>query len=78
MPHPSSYAGIWKKLGIAGYCNLAAIAIGLFVAMCAILKNGVIEREATHRRQNENVELHGSTDAGHATPNDAAETKTPG
>ncbi|AOK32514.1 hypothetical protein WS67_19450 [Burkholderia singularis] len=78
MPHPSNSAGIGKKLRIAGYCSLAAIAIGLFVAMCAILKDGVPDREAAHRRQNESVELHGGTNAEHAAANDAAEAKTPG
>ncbi|MDN7615257.1 MULTISPECIES: hypothetical protein [Burkholderia] len=35
-----------KTLRIIGYLGLAAVAIMLLVAMCAILEDGVISRDA--------------------------------
>ncbi|WP_148278610.1 hypothetical protein [Burkholderia sp. KJ006] len=44
---PSFIAGSkMKTLRIIGYVGLAAVAIMLLVAMCAILEDGVISRDA--------------------------------
>ncbi len=35
-----------RTLRIAGYCMLGGVALALFVAMCAILHEGELDREA--------------------------------
>ncbi|MDN7676732.1 hypothetical protein QZM22_30720 [Burkholderia oklahomensis] len=78
MTRHHTHAGIPRTLRIAGYCGLAAIALALFVAMCAILKDSALDREATRQLQTENVELHGGADVAPSSTNDTAQTRTPG
>ncbi|AGK51773.1 MULTISPECIES: hypothetical protein [Burkholderia] len=78
MTRRHTHAGIPRTLRIVGYCGLGAIALALFVAMCAILKDSALDREAARQLQNGNVELHGGADAEPGSTNDAAQTRTPG
>ncbi|KVE41589.1 hypothetical protein [Burkholderia sp. BDU5] len=78
MTRHHTYAGIAKTLRIAGYCGLGAIALALFVAMCAILKDSALDREAARQRQTENVELHGGADVEPNSTSNATQTRTPG
>ncbi|SCZ34945.1 MULTISPECIES: hypothetical protein [Burkholderia] len=63
-----------RHLKIAGYCGLAAVALALFVAMCAILKESSLERDAA-RHTGETPELH---EAGGGTSASADTARTPG
>jgi hypothetical protein len=57
---------LMRRLKIAGYCGLAAIALALFVAMCAILTNGALDRDAARPLTDDGAELHGGAPAGTA------------
>ncbi|WP_246794731.1 hypothetical protein [Burkholderia perseverans] len=73
-----THASLARSLRIFGYCTLAALAIALFVAMCAILRDSALDREAAQRAPNDSLELHGSTGS---SPDAAPETPaahTPG
>lgn len=78
MTRHHTHAGIPRTLKIVGYCGLAAIALALFVAMCAILKDSALNREAGRQLQNGNVEMHGGADVEAGSTNDAAQARTPG
>ncbi|AOK48934.1 hypothetical protein WT60_18260 [Burkholderia sp. MSMB617WGS] len=78
MTRRHTHASIPRTLRIVGYCGLGAIAIALFVAMCAILKDSALDREAARQMHNENVELHGGADVESGSANDAAQTRAPG
>ncbi|KDB06676.1 hypothetical protein LIG30_3942 [Burkholderia sp. lig30] len=72
MPRDSHASPLLRRLKIAGYCGLASVALALFIAMCAILKDGVLDREAT-LQSDDATELHGSNDTAVAEP-----SRTPG
>lgn len=75
MTRESHASPFLRHLKIAGYCSLAAVVLALFVAMCAILKESTLERDAAQQPA-DTVELH---DAGGPTAAVAADTaKTPG
>ena len=60
---------LMRRLRIAGYCGLAAIALALFVAMCAILADSALDRETARPLMDDGTELHGGTPtAGSAAP----------
>ncbi|MBU9475303.1 hypothetical protein [Burkholderia multivorans] len=63
-----------RHLKIVGYCGLAAVVLALFVAMCAILKESALERDAVAQQSTDSTELHGTT--GPSATAEAA--KTPG
>ncbi|MET5013165.1 hypothetical protein AAHH80_39640, partial [Burkholderia pseudomallei] len=62
MTRHHTHAGIPRRLKFVGYCGLAAIALALFVAMCAILIDSALDREAARQLQNGNVDLHGGAE----------------
>ncbi|WP_269502046.1 hypothetical protein [Burkholderia sp. IMCC1007] len=62
-----------RNLKIVGYCGLAAIVLALFVAMCAILKESSLERDAA-QHPGETPELH---EAGGGTSASTESAKTP-
>ncbi len=70
MPRDSQASPLLRRLKIAGYCGLAAVALALFIAMCAILKDGVLDREAAPQ-SDDATELHGSNDTAVAEPSRA-------
>ncbi|OJA59158.1 hypothetical protein [Burkholderia ubonensis] len=72
MTNENHVAPFLRHLRIAGYCGLAAVALALFVAMCAILKESALERDAA-RQPADTAELHGS-----AAPATAEPARTPG
>ncbi|RQS59134.1 hypothetical protein DID96_35405 [Burkholderia sp. Bp8963] len=71
MTKASHASPFLRNLKIAGYCSLAAVALALFVAMCAILKESTLERDAMQQPA-DTVELHGG--AGPAAAAEAAKT----
>ncbi|OMG72286.1 hypothetical protein [Burkholderia ubonensis] len=71
MTSENHAAPFLRHLKIAGYCGLAAVALALFVAMCAILKESALERDAA-RQPADTVELHGG-----AAPAAAESARTP-
>ncbi|ABI90534.1 hypothetical protein CH72_5026 [Burkholderia ambifaria AMMD] len=74
MTRESHASPFLRNLKIAGYCGLAAVVLALFVAMCAILKESSLERDAV-RHPGETPELH---EAGDSTSASTESTKTPG
>ncbi|WP_175922699.1 hypothetical protein [Burkholderia latens] len=74
MTKESHASRFLRNLKIAGYCGLAAVVLALFVAMCAILKESSLERDAA-RPPGETSELH---DAGGSTSASAESARTPG
>ncbi|MBY4871167.1 hypothetical protein DIE14_31950 [Burkholderia sp. Bp9017] len=74
MTKESHASPFLRNLKIAGYCGLAAVVLALFVAMCAILKESSLERDAA-QHPGETPELH---DAGGGTSASAESAKTPG
>ncbi|KWI89097.1 hypothetical protein WM11_01710 [Burkholderia ubonensis] len=72
MTNENHVAPFLRHLRIAGYCGLAAVALALFVAMCAILKESALERDAA-RQPADTAELHDST-----APATAESARTPG
>ncbi|CAN0627671.1 conserved protein of unknown function [Burkholderia multivorans] len=72
MPRDSHASPLLRRLKIAGYCGLVAIALALFIAMCAILKDGVLDREGAPQ-SDDATELHGSNDTAVVEPG-----RTPG
>ncbi|WP_323123203.1 hypothetical protein [Burkholderia alba] len=82
MTRHSTPSGLLRNLRIAGYCSLGAIALALFVAMCAILKDSALDREAVQRLPNDSTELHGGADADSAAatgePTRTPAARTPG
>ncbi|AOJ79167.1 hypothetical protein [Burkholderia ubonensis] len=74
MTNENHAAPFLRHLKIAGYCGLAAVALALFVAMCAILKESALERDAA-RHTGETPELH---EAGGGTSASADAAKTAG
>lgn len=73
MTKESHASPFLRNLKIAGYCGLAAVALALFVAMCAILKESSLERDST-QHPGETPELH---EAGGGTSTSAETAKTP-
>lgn len=73
MTKESHASPLLRHLKFAGYCGLAAVVLALFVAMCAILKDSALEREAA-RQPADTPELHDSSSGPSAT---AESTKTP-
>lgn len=63
-----------RHLKIAGYCGLAAVVLALFVAMCAILKESALDRDAA-RHPADTPELH---DAGSGPSASAEPGRTAG
>lgn len=57
MTKDSHASPFLRNLKIAGYCGLAAVVLALFVAMCAILKESALERDAA-QQPDETPELH--------------------
>ncbi|WP_431823884.1 hypothetical protein [Burkholderia sp. F1] len=72
MTNESHAAPFLRHLKIAGYCGLAAVALALFVAMCAILNESALERDAAQQPA-DTAELHDS-----AAPAAAESARTPG
>ncbi|MGU7785235.1 hypothetical protein [Burkholderia sp. PU8-34] len=70
MTKESHASPFLRHLKIAGYCGLAAVALALFVAMCAILKDSALDRNAAQQPADTTEELHGA--AGPATAAEAA------
>ncbi|AIO36764.1 hypothetical protein [Burkholderia pseudomultivorans] len=73
MTRESHASPLLRNLKIAGYCSLAAVVLALFVAMCAILKESALERDAA-QQPTDTPELHGG--AGPSTTGQSA--KAPG
>ncbi|ARF86772.1 hypothetical protein [Burkholderia cenocepacia] len=69
MTKESHASPFLRHLKIAGYCGLAAVVLALFVAMCAILKESALDRDAA-RHPADTPELH---DAG-GSPAESART----
>ncbi|WDD91026.1 hypothetical protein Bsp3421_000915 [Burkholderia sp. FERM BP-3421] len=68
-PRRAPSAVLLRRLRIAGYCGLAAIALALFVAMCAILADSALDRQTARPVMDDGTELHGGTPAaGSAAP----------
>lgn len=74
MTKESHASPFLRNLKIVGYCGLAAVVLALFVAMCAILKESSLERDAA-QQPGETPELH---EAGGGTSASAESAKTPG
>ncbi|ALX14630.1 hypothetical protein P350_24160 [Burkholderia cepacia JBK9] len=75
MTKASHASPFLRNLKIAGYCGLAAVVLALFVAMCAILKESALDRDAAQHPA-DTPELH---DAGGGPSASAdASAKTPG
>ncbi len=74
----NTHATLARSLRIVAYCTLAAIAVALFVAMCAILRDSAIDREVSQRGATDTLELHGGTGASPDVAPDAAAGKSPG
>ncbi|QQJ99297.1 hypothetical protein JG536_25200 [Burkholderia ambifaria] len=74
MTRESHASPFLRNLKIAGYCGLAAVVLALFVAMCAILKENSLERDAA-QHPGETPELH---EAGDSTSASTESAKTPG
>ncbi|AOK18455.1 hypothetical protein WT26_20615 [Burkholderia cepacia] len=72
MTKESPASPFLRNLKIVGYCGLAAVVLALFVAMCAILKESALDRDAA-RQPADTAELHGS-----AAPATAESARTPG
>lgn len=78
MNRHSAPPSLMKNLKIVGYCGLAAVALALFVAMCAILKDNALDHPALHAQPGENIELHSGTDADvDGSPSTVGQTRTP-
>lgn len=73
MTKESHASPFLRNLKIAGYCGLAAVVLALFVAMCAILKESALERDAAQHP--DTPELH---DAGGGPSASAESAHTPG
>lgn len=74
MTKASHASPFLRHLKIAGYCGLAAVVLALFVAMCAILKESALDRDAA-RHPADTPELHDASDG----PSTSAESaRTPG
>ncbi|AOJ27388.1 MULTISPECIES: hypothetical protein [Burkholderia] len=74
MTKESHASPFLRHLKIVGYCGLAAVVLALFVAMCAILKESALERDAA-QHPTDTSELH---DAGGGPSASADSAKTPG
>ncbi|UXU89586.1 hypothetical protein [Burkholderia sp. S-53] len=74
MTKESHASPFLRNLKIAGYCGLAAVVLALFVAMCAILKESALDRDAAQHPA-DTPELH---DAGGGPSASAEPARTPG
>ncbi|CDN61861.1 hypothetical protein I35_4025 [Burkholderia cenocepacia H111] len=74
MTKESHASPFLRHLTIAGYCGLAAVVLALFVAMCAILKESALDRDAA-RHPADTPELH---DAGGSPSASAESARTSG
>ncbi|WP_321930370.1 hypothetical protein [Burkholderia cenocepacia] len=74
MTKESHASPFLRHLKIAGYCGLAAVVLALFVAMCAILKESALDRDAA-RHPADTPELH---DAGGSASASAESARTSG
>ncbi|ALV58441.1 MULTISPECIES: hypothetical protein [Burkholderia] len=74
MTKESHASPFLRHLKIAGYCGLAAVVLALFVAMCAILKESALDRDAA-RHPADTPELH---DAGGSPSASAESARTSG
>ncbi|WP_257828101.1 hypothetical protein [Burkholderia glumae] len=74
----NTHAALARSLRIVGYGALAALAIALFVAICAILRDSALDREATHQAPTDTLELHGSTGASPDAAPEAPTARAPG
>ncbi|AIO44503.1 hypothetical protein K6Y76_19930 [Burkholderia cenocepacia] len=74
MTKESHASPFLRHLKIAGYCGLAAVVFALFVAMCAILKESALDRDAA-RHPADTPELH---DAGGSPSASAESARTSG
>ena len=74
MTKESHASPVLRHLKIAGYCGLAAVVLALFVAMCAILKESALDRDAA-RHPADTPELH---DAGGSPSASAESARTSG
>ncbi|WP_322067628.1 hypothetical protein [Burkholderia cenocepacia] len=74
MTKESHASPFLRHLKIAGYCGLAAVVLALFVALCAILKESALDRDAA-RHPADTPELH---DAGGSPSASAESARTSG
>ncbi|MEX3630126.1 MAG: hypothetical protein VB138_12295 [Burkholderia sp.] len=74
----NTHVSLARSLRIVAYCALAAIVIALFVAMCAILRESALDREATQRGTTDTLELHDGTGSSPDVAPDTAVSKSPG
>jgi hypothetical protein len=74
----TTHASLARSLRILGYGLLAAIAIALFVAMCAILHDGELNREIARGSATDTPELHSGTGNSPDAAPDSAAAKSPG
>ncbi|MDN7425811.1 hypothetical protein CFB89_16825 [Burkholderia sp. AU16741] len=74
MTKESHASPFLRHLKIAGYCGLAAVVVALFVAMCAILTESALNRDAA-RPPADTPELR---DAGGGPSASADAARTPG
>ncbi|WP_321859621.1 hypothetical protein [Burkholderia cenocepacia] len=74
MTKESHASPFLRHLKIAGYCGLAAVVVALFVAMCAILTESALDRDAA-RHPADTPELR---DAGGGPSASAESARTPG
>ena len=74
MTKESHASPFLRHLKIAGYCGLAAVVLARFVAMCAILKESALDRDAA-RHPADTSELH---DAGGSPSASAESARTSG
>ncbi|NTZ09788.1 hypothetical protein [Burkholderia metallica] len=74
MTKESHASPFLRHLKIAGYCGLAAVVLALFVAMCAILTESALDRNAA-RHPADTPELH---EAGGGPSASTEAARTPG
>ncbi|WP_414440600.1 hypothetical protein [Burkholderia sp. 22PA0106] len=72
------HATLARSLRILGYGVLAAIVLALFVAMCAILHDGELNREIARGSATDTPELHSGTGSSPDVAPESAAAKSPG
>ncbi|KAF1025191.1 MAG: hypothetical protein GAK40_01443 [Burkholderia plantarii] len=79
---PAPQAPLARSLRIAGYGTLALVALALFIAMCAILRDGALDREAALRAATGAlVARHGTANTGDGSPDvtpESSQAPSPG
>lgn len=74
----NTHASLARSLRFLGYGVLAVIAIALFVAMCAILHDGELNREIARGSATDTPELHSGTGSSPDVAPESATAKSPG